>query len=80
MSNIHIYLGAEQKPQLAGIAYATARHGRVATSFAYDQNYLGSREAYAFDPQLELQAGNWPLLTHELPGSFADASPDRWGQ
>jgi serine/threonine-protein kinase HipA len=82
MTAIWVYSGSESSPDVVGIAYVEQRRRRpspLSSTFAYDQSYLVKPHASAFDPELPLQSGNWPL-SHELPGSFMDASPDRWGR
>lgn len=50
----------------------------LSSTFTYDPAYLASRGSYPLDPNLPLQAG----ANHQpgLPGTFADAAPDRWGR
>jgi serine/threonine-protein kinase HipA len=79
MTTVYTYAGEESNPRFVGQAYANRRKGRLATTFAYDYDYLAERSAFSIDPELPLQAGNWPV-THELPGSFMDSTPDRWGR
>jgi serine/threonine-protein kinase HipA len=79
MTTIYTYAGKEDAPDFVGQAYANRRRGRLATTFAYDYDYLAKRSSFPIDPKLPLQAGNWPA-THELPGSFMDSTPDRWGR
>jgi serine/threonine-protein kinase HipA len=78
MTTVYIYAGGASNPCFVGQAYVNQRKGRLATTFAYDYDYLAERSSFSIDPELPLQAGNWPV-THELPGSFMDSTPDRWG-
>lgn len=52
--------------------------GRTVLSFAFEPAWLTSKAAFAIDPALGLYEGEQAL--RELPGIFADASPDRWGR
>jgi serine/threonine-protein kinase HipA len=79
MTTIYAYAGKEDDPRFVGQAYVNRRKGRLATAFAYDHGYLAERSSFSIDPELPLQAGNWPVA-HELPGSFMDSTPDRWGR
>jgi serine/threonine-protein kinase HipA len=79
MTTIFLYAGAEASPSPLGLAYVNLRRGQLSTTFAYVHEYLSSERAFAIDPELPLQAGNWPAQ-HELPGCFMDAAPDRWGR
>jgi serine/threonine-protein kinase HipA len=79
MTVIYTYTGKENDPRFVGQAYVNRRKGRLATTFAYDHGYLAERSSFSIDPELPLQAGNWPVA-HELPGSFMDSTPDRWGR
>jgi serine/threonine-protein kinase HipA len=79
MTTVYTYTGKESNPCLVGQAYVNRRNGRLTTTFAYDYSYLAERSALPIDPELPLQAGNWPVA-HELPGSLMDSTPDRWGR
>jgi hypothetical protein len=43
MSGIYVYAGTEEAPQLVGLAYVEQRRGRLASTFAYAQEYLSDR-------------------------------------
>lgn len=62
----------------AGVAYFSRRRNVLSTTFRYDEAYLARPDAYAIDPAMPLAQGNHVVAG--LPGSFADCSPDRWGQ
>jgi serine/threonine-protein kinase HipA len=79
MTTLYVYTGAERAPRLAGLAYVSQRGGRLASTLAYDPSYLANPRSYSIDSEFPLQAGNWPAR-HELPGSFMDSTPDRWGR
>jgi serine/threonine-protein kinase HipA len=79
MTAVFGYLDRDGVLVFAGTAYFTLRRGKLSTTFTYGQDYLGSAGAYAIDPELPLESGNRTVL-HSLPGTFADAAPDRWGR
>jgi serine/threonine-protein kinase HipA len=79
MTRIFTFTGNEEAPLLTGVAFANVRRGHLSSTFASEQSYLASATAWQIDPELELRLGNWPL-SGELPGSFLDATPDRWGR
>ncbi|MGA8790208.1 MAG: type II toxin-antitoxin system HipA family toxin [Paenarthrobacter sp.] len=61
-----------------GRAYVSARRGVTSTNFTYDASFRALPESYAIDPALPVLRGAHSIKG--LPGSFADASPDRWGR
>lgn len=75
---LEVYDSSSGSDVRIGVARFTLRHGRVSTTFAYDDDYLTSPNAYAVDPFLPLIPT--PLHCEGLPGSFRDSSPDRWGR
>jgi serine/threonine-protein kinase HipA len=79
MSALYLYSGCEQNPQQVGLAYTNYRRNKLSTTFAYSQEYMQSAASYQIDPELELRAGNWPVVG-ELPGCILDSTPDRWGR
>jgi serine/threonine-protein kinase HipA len=79
MTTLYTYRGTEQAPELVGLAYVNQRRGKLASTFAYNQLYLANPHTQPIDPELPLQEGNWPVR-YELPGSFMDSTPDRWGR
>lgn len=95
MTTVYVYIGGEEGPhsfsgeegqsaqassaQLVGLAYVNQRRGRLSSTFAYTPEYLAHSNSSAIDPELPLQAGNWPV-PHELPGALMDSTPDRWGR
>ncbi|MDR2957157.1 MAG: HipA N-terminal domain-containing protein [Coriobacteriales bacterium] len=79
MTTVFCYSGKESDPTYIGLAYTDQRRGRLASTFAYSHEYLSLVNAFAIDPELPLQAGNWPV-SYELPGCFFDSTPDQWGR
>jgi serine/threonine-protein kinase HipA len=58
------------------------RAGRSqSTSFTYRPSYIGREGAYALDPDLPLQTGQFQTpVGRSLFGAFSDTAPDRWGR
>ena len=79
MTTVYLYTGAEKAPRFVGLAYVNQRRGRLTSTLAYSHEYLASPDSYSIDPELPLQAGNWPVQ-QELPGALMDSTPDRWGR
>lgn len=77
-SRIEVDLDPPDGPVHAGTAHFSSRRGTTFTTFTYAPQYLARQGAYALDPALPLTSGSHPVPG--LPGAFADASPDRWGQ
>lgn len=63
----------------AGTLHTHLRRGRLSSTFEYETEYLQRTDAYGLEPALALSAGTWPNDL-ELPRSFSDAAPDRWGR
>ncbi len=78
--DVIVQIGGEDV--LAGRLYSHRRQATETASFAYADDYLRRRDAYALDPQaLPLVQG--PLQTPlglPLYRAFADSAPDRWGR
>ncbi|MCM2329229.1 MAG: type II toxin-antitoxin system HipA family toxin [Lysobacter sp.] len=72
------HLGAIQR---VGTLHAPAG-GRtdLPASFAYDSAWLGSKSAFALDPQLALGRGEQYPARADGFGIFLDSAPDRWGR
>ena len=79
MSVIEVSVEIEGETVRIGDLYSSVRRGRLSSSFAYLPEYLRDSRSYALEPALPLNSGTWAVAT-EMPGSFADASPDRWGR
>jgi serine/threonine-protein kinase HipA len=58
------------------------RAGRShSASFAYRPSYIGRDGAYALDPDLPLETGQFQTpVGRGLFGAFSDTAPDRWGR
>ncbi len=75
------YADVSGDPVLVGsliLDAATRRRAGVSTTFAYDDAWLASRDAYAIDPALSLFGRSTSMPG--IPGCFQDCSPDRWGR
>ncbi len=53
---------------------------RRAVSFAYDDAWLGRRDAFPLGPRTQLFPGDQALGTDVLPPALLDTTPDAWGQ
>jgi serine/threonine-protein kinase HipA len=78
---VEVHVETRAGTELVGRLYPH-RRGRVeSATFAYDDSWIASPEAYALEPQLELRSGSFQTVTgRALFGCFADSAPDRWGQ
>ena len=79
MTTVYLFSGTEKNPGLVGLVYTSQRKAQLTSTFTYSHEYLADPRSFAIDPELPLQAGNWPVI-HELPGSLMDSTPDRWGR
>lgn len=69
------------KPILMGRLYAELLRGKEIFSFSYDNEWIKSKSALYFDPDLQLFIGRQYLKDEkENFGLFLDSSPDRWGK
>jgi serine/threonine-protein kinase HipA len=75
---VEVWLYRAEQNLLVGTAHFTIRRGHLTTVFSYADSYLQHPVAFALDPSLPLDAGGGTVSG--LPGSFADATPDRWGR
>jgi len=80
---IYVYadwIGLEQ-PVLMGLLHSTLRRKKEIFSFKYDEAWLKSRSAQAFDPHLSLFSDIQSAYDEKPPfGIFLDSSPGRWGR
>lgn len=79
MNALFAYIASAGESRLLGRLYSNLRRGRVASTFAYDGDYLAWEEAYNLEPGLPLTGGT-QAVDGALPLSFQDAAPDRWGR
>lgn len=75
---VHIDDAALGSRREVGILTRERGGGRSVTSFAYEPEWIATRDAFPIDPSLLLYEGEQYPPT--LPGIFADAAPDRWGR
>lgn len=65
----------------AGRLWSHQRRGSESATFAYSEEYLARRDAYALDPGLPLTTGQQQTRVGQaLFGAFTDCAPDRWGR
>ena len=62
-----------------GKCYWTEKRSRATGVFTYDEEYLSGNDHWNIDPALSLISGA-QTSGSGLPGTFRDATPDRWGQ
>ena len=68
-SPIEVHAGTRAGTVLVGRLYPHRRGRTESATFAYDDSWIASPDAYALELQLELRSG-----------CFEDSTPDRWGQ
>lgn len=78
--NVVVELDApDLSPQhTVGVLARERSEAKSVISFSYDPEWVGASAAFPLDPALPLYEGD--QYTAALPGVFADAAPDRWGQ
>ncbi len=68
-------------PLPMGTLHAQSGGSQEIFSFEYDPEWLGRKQAFAFDPDLQLLGGpQYPAQSRNNFGIFLDSSPDRWGR
>lgn len=72
-----VEIGGNSRP--VGRLDSTVRRGRVSSVFQYDADYFATSDGYSVEPALPLRGGAF-AVGGELPRSFQDAAPDRWGR
>lgn len=80
---IYVYYDGEQvsAPVLMGALESVTLRGKEIFSFQFDQNWLQSRLARSFDPDLQLFSGRQYVPDGKTNfGLFLDSTPDRWGK
>jgi serine/threonine-protein kinase HipA len=72
------WLGAPER--MGWLRYQAGGKGGV-FSFEYDPDWLGTPDAFAFDPDLAMMGGpQYPPRNRANFGIFLDSAPDRWGR
>jgi serine/threonine-protein kinase HipA len=65
----------------AGRLWAHSRGQSESATFGYFSDYLARRDAYALDPLLPLEQGQFHTpVGRSMFGAFTDCAPDRWGR
>jgi serine/threonine-protein kinase HipA len=83
MDAVDVYLDAPDLASMVKVGRLNHRssHGDSVFSFAYAEEWLGSRQPFMLDPRLELFGGDqYPPGESKNFGIFLDSAPDRWGQ
>lgn len=79
--NVEVYAQVRGEDRLVGRLYAHRRRNVEAATFAHDDSWLSSGEAYALEPQLPLGRGSFQTRVGQpIFGAFSDSAPDRWGR
>jgi serine/threonine-protein kinase HipA len=69
-----------REPKLIGILSAHQGKGRKSFSFAYQQDWLKSKQSFLLDPDIQFFSGpQFPVLKENF-GIFLDSMPDTWGR
>jgi len=81
---LDIYVYAHWKPmkepKLIGILSALNAKGKKAFSFAYDKNWIKSKNQMLLDPDIQFYGGPQYPSNKENFGIFLDSMPDTWGR
>jgi len=81
---LDIYVYAHWKPmkepKLIGILSALNAKGKKAFSFAYDKNWIKSKNQMLLDPDIQFYGGPQYPNNKENFGIFLDSMPDTWGR
>src|SRR4051794_21695162 len=77
-----VYVQIAGADVLAGRLWVHRRSATESMTFAYDEDYLASSEAYPLDPaQLGLFSGAQQTPAgRKIFGAFSDTAPDTWGR
>ena len=77
--DVVVEIGDEAVP--AGRLWTHRRGQTESATFAYFPDYIAHPDAYALDPQLELDQGQFQTAAgRKMFGAFTDCAPDRWGR
>jgi serine/threonine-protein kinase HipA len=68
------------EPRCIGILSAQQAKGRKAFSFAYDKDWMASKEQRLLDPDISWFPGTQYPQSKENFGMFLDSMPDTWGR
>ena len=74
---VEVWTTVNGEERLAGTARFSYRKA-VSTTFTYDTQYIKAEGSYSLDDVLRLEYGGGTC--QQLPPSFRDCAPDRWGQ
>lgn len=69
-----------EAPRCIGVLSAQQAKGRKAFSFAYDEEWIASREQLLLDPDIAWYGGRQYPNGKENFGVFLDSMPDTWGR
>lgn len=78
---IEVHVDIDGETRRAGTLFVHHGRGTESATFAYDNAYIASPDAYALEPALPLDgAPHQTRASARLFGSFSDCAPDRWGR
>jgi serine/threonine-protein kinase HipA len=81
LGQIEVFVQSDGEDVAVGDLWMRRASRSQSASFAYRPNYVGRDGAYALDPDLPLQIGQFQTpVGRSLFGAFADSAPDRWGR
>ncbi len=80
-SQVEVFAQIDDEDVAVGDLWMHRAARSQSASFAYRPSYIGRDGAYALDPGLPLQAGQFQTpVGRSLFGAFSDTAPDRWGR
>lgn len=77
-NRIEVHVDLPAGTTRVGTAFVTSTRGELTTTFDYDPDFLGRRDAFDVSPDLQRVSGGGVIAG--LPGAMADGAPDRWGR
>jgi len=78
---IEVFVQIDGEDVIVGDLWMHRAARSQSASFAYRTSYIGRDGAYALDPDLPLEAGQFQTsVGRSLFGAFSDTAPDRWGR
>lgn len=79
--HVEVFVQLAGKDVAAGDLWMHRAGRSESATFAYRTAYLSRPDAYALDPELPLQTGQFQTpVGRAVFGAFADTAPDRWGR
>ncbi len=80
-SQVEVFVQIDGEDVPAGDLWMHRAGRKESATFGYRASYIGREGAYALDPDLPLQAGQFQTpVGRSLFGAMSDSAPDRWGR